>query len=108
MKSNDLQNAIALFPIIPVPGRLPENGSAVSRRRVAGAVRRTILPETIMTDTQTVEVTARDLPLQCPPADAAAWSQHPRVFLEVARAGEALCPYCRTRYVFKGEPPKGH
>ncbi|MDR0576670.1 MAG: zinc-finger domain-containing protein [Candidatus Accumulibacter sp.] len=61
-----------------------------------------------MADTKTVEVTARDLPLQCPPASVAAWNQHPRVFLGAPRAGEAVCPYCNTRYVFKGEAPRGH
>jgi uncharacterized Zn-finger protein len=30
------------------------------------------------------------------------------VFLDVARAGESLCPYCGTKYVYKGAPPKGH
>jgi uncharacterized Zn-finger protein len=36
------------------------------------------------------------------------WARHPRVFLDVAKAGESLCPYCGTRYVYKGAPPKGH
>jgi uncharacterized Zn-finger protein len=30
------------------------------------------------------------------------------VFLDVAKSGELLCPYCGTRYVYKGSPPKGH
>jgi len=55
-----------------------------------------------------VEVTAQDLPLHCPPAGATAWNQHPRVYLDVLHTGEAVCPYCGTRYVFKGEAPKGH
>ena len=57
---------------------------------------------------KTVEVTARDLPLHCPQPGAAQWSSHPRVFLDVVRTGEAVCPYCSTHYVFKGELPKGH
>ena len=36
------------------------------------------------------------------------WNLHPRVFLDVAKTGELLCPYCGTRYVYKGAPPKGH
>ena len=36
------------------------------------------------------------------------WNLHPRVFLDVAKSGELLCPYCGTRYVYKGAPPKGH
>jgi len=55
-----------------------------------------------------VEVTAEDLPLHCPPAKAPAWNLHPRVFLDVVHTGEAVCPYCSTRYVIKGEAPKGH
>jgi len=30
------------------------------------------------------------------------------VFLDVAKAGQMLCPYCSTRYVYKGQRPKGH
>jgi uncharacterized Zn-finger protein len=62
-----------------------------------------------MADIKTVEVAARDLPLHCPPGDAAAvWNQHPRVFLDVRRTGEAICPYCRTHYLLQGGVPKGH
>jgi len=55
-----------------------------------------------------VTVTEKDLPLHCPMPGAPLWARHPRVFLDVAKPGEALCPYCGTRYVYKGEPPKGH
>jgi len=64
-----------------------------------------------MADTSTqkeVTVTAKDLPLHCPMPGAPLWARHPRVFLDVAKPGEALCPYCGTRYVYKGAPPKGH
>jgi len=67
-----------------------------------------------MTDTNSpdqsrfVEVTAKDLPLHCPMPGAPLWARHPRVFLDVATEGETLCPYCGTKYVFKGVPPKGH
>ncbi|WP_263771148.1 zinc-finger domain-containing protein [Propionivibrio soli] len=57
---------------------------------------------------RTVEITAKDLPLHCPMPDAPLWARHPRVFLIVAPDGEVVCPYCSTRYVFKGEAPKGH
>jgi uncharacterized Zn-finger protein len=30
------------------------------------------------------------------------------VFLDVAKEHETLCPYCGTRYVYKGAPVKGH
>lgn len=57
---------------------------------------------------RTVEITADDLPLHCPRPNDPLWCQHPRVFLDVTHGGEATCPYCGTRYVFKGELPKGH
>ncbi|MGA8051646.1 MAG: zinc-finger domain-containing protein [Burkholderiales bacterium] len=55
-----------------------------------------------------VEVTDKDLPLHCPLPTAPLWARHPRVFLDVVDAGEALCPYCGTKYVFKGAPVKSH
>ena len=55
-----------------------------------------------------VELTDKDLPLHCPMPGAPLWARHPRVFLDVAKAGEVLCPYCGTTYVYKGAPHKGH
>ena len=55
-----------------------------------------------------VVVTARDLPLHCPPKSAPLWSQHPRVFLDVEDTGEILCPYCSTLYVLEGGGGKRH
>lgn len=55
-----------------------------------------------------VEITAADLPLHCPRSNAQVWNLHPRVFLDVAHTGEAVCPYCSAHYVLKGEAPKGH
>jgi uncharacterized Zn-finger protein len=45
-----------------------------------------------------VELTAKDLPLYCPNPAMPLWSSHPRVFLDVEATGEAMCPYCGTRY----------
>lgn len=57
--------------------------------------------------TQTcVAVTAADLPLHCPNPAMPLWSSHPRVFLDVAATGEAMCPYCGTRYRLAGAPPR--
>jgi len=47
------------------------------------------------------EVTRAQLPLHCPMDDDSAWNSHPRVFLPIEERGEALCPYCGTRYVLK-------
>ena len=55
-----------------------------------------------------VEVTETNLPLHCPTPKSPLWDMHPRVFLDVVKTGQMLCPYCGTRYVYKGEKPKGH
>jgi uncharacterized Zn-finger protein len=55
-----------------------------------------------------VELTEKDLPLHCPMPGSPLWARHPRVFLDVVRHGEALCPYCGTKYLYKGAAPKGH
>ena len=55
-----------------------------------------------------VEVSEKELPLHCPTPGEPLWSRHPRVFLDVVKYGEALCPYCGTKFVYKGAPVKGH
>ncbi|GAB7129504.1 zinc-finger domain-containing protein [Amantichitinum ursilacus] len=56
-----------------------------------------------------IEIVASDLPLHCPMPDMMKWNAHPRVFLPIEKTGEALCPYCGTRYRIKaGEVLKGH
>jgi uncharacterized Zn-finger protein len=55
-----------------------------------------------------IEVTAADLPLHCPMPSMLLWNAHPRVFLPIETTGEALCPYCGTRYVLKGEIKASH
>jgi uncharacterized Zn-finger protein len=32
------------------------------------------------------------------------WNAHPRVYLPIQKTGEALCPYCGTKYVLLGGP----
>lgn len=54
-----------------------------------------------------VEVTAKGLPLYCPNPAMPLWSSHPRVFLDLAPNGEAMCPYCGTRYRLKEMAHKG-
>ena len=58
-------------------------------------------------DQKSTEVTAADLPLHCPMPSMVLWNAHPRVFLPIAQRGEALCPYCGTRYSLKGGPVAG-
>lgn len=55
-----------------------------------------------------IPVTAHELPLACPQPDAPLWARHPRVFLDVLKTGEVVCPYCSAHYVLSGERPKGH
>ncbi len=40
--------------------------------------------------------------LCCPPRDESLWNAHPRVYLAPDAKGEAVCPYCSTRYRFSG------
>jgi len=50
----------------------------------------------------TVEVQAADLAgpgvVFCPNPKMPLWSNHPRVFIDVAKTGEGRCPYCGTAY----------
>ena len=55
-----------------------------------------------------VEVTAEDLPLHCPMPSMLLWNSHPRVYLPIESTGEAMCPYCGTRYILKGGAIVGH
>jgi len=55
-----------------------------------------------------IEVTADDLPLHCPTPSMLLWNAHPRVFLPIDRTGDALCPYCGTRYILKDGAQSGH
>ena len=49
-----------------------------------------------------VELAARDLQgpgvTFCPNPKMPLWSNHPRVFIDVATTGEGTCPYCGTVY----------
>ncbi len=54
-----------------------------------------------------IEITDTDLPLHCPMPNMQKWNAHPRVFLPIEKTGEALCPYCGTRYTLKGGARSG-
>lgn len=49
-----------------------------------------------------VIVEPKDLPAFCPNKAMPLWSSHPRVFLDLGDAGEAMCPYCGTVYHLRG------
>lgn len=67
---------------------------------------------TIMTQSappaEAVELDARDLPAYCPNPKMTLWNQHPRVFLDVTKEGQARCPYCSTLYRLKPGVKIGH
>jgi uncharacterized Zn-finger protein len=60
-----------------------------------------------MSTSSTVELLAKDLNSQggvycpSPKADMPIWNNHPKVYLDVARTGEAKCSYCGTVYKLK-------
>jgi uncharacterized Zn-finger protein len=65
------------------------------------------------THAATVQVTAKDLQgpgaVVCPNQHMPVWSNHPRVFLDVASTGQAKCPYCGTVYALApGVKVHGH
>ena len=49
-----------------------------------------------------VEVAAKDLQgpgvVFCPNPKMPLWSNHPKVFIDVATEGRGTCPYCGTEY----------
>mgnify|MGYP006347987859 CR=1 FL=1 len=61
-----------------------------------------------------VELLAKDLnghgSVYCPSdkADMKLWNSHPKVYLDVAKTGEAKCPYCGTVYKLKAGEVVGH
>lgn len=59
-----------------------------------------------------VELTAADLQghgvVACPNPKMALWSTHPKVFIDVAKAGQARCPYCSTLYRLRAGEKLSH
>jgi uncharacterized Zn-finger protein len=62
------------------------------------------LTTTEIRDDRAVDVREQDLPVYCPNPRMPLWSSHPRVYLDIAETGEAMCPYCGTRYRLAGGP----
>lgn len=48
-----------------------------------------------------VKISRDHLPLSCPLPEEEVWNKHPRVFLPIEANGEAVCPYCGTRYLLE-------
>ena len=65
------------------------------------------MSEPVSNTQRQIEVTAADLPLHCPMPSMKLWDAHPRVYMPIEKTGEALCPYCGTRYTLKGGPVAG-
>ncbi len=62
------------------------------------------MSEPITNSQRHIEVTPGDLPLHCPMPSMMLWNAHPRVYLPIQKTGEALCPYCGTKYTLQGGP----
>ena len=66
------------------------------------------------TTNNTIELAAKDLNAHggvfCPSplADMKLWNSHPKVYLDVAKTGEARCPYCGTVYQLKAGETVAH
>lgn len=43
-------------------------------------------------------VEKKDFPGHCPPKNAQKWNMHPKVFLKFDNQGQAVCPYCGSKY----------
>jgi uncharacterized Zn-finger protein len=61
-----------------------------------------------------IELKASELNAQggvfCPnlKADMKLWNSHPKVYLDIAKTGEAKCPYCGTVYRLKAGETVSH
>jgi uncharacterized Zn-finger protein len=59
-----------------------------------------------------VELTAKELQgpgvTYCPNPRMPLWSNHPRVYIDVAKTGEGTCPYCGTAYRLKAGEHLAH
>ncbi|MDH5433661.1 MAG: zinc-finger domain-containing protein [Gammaproteobacteria bacterium] len=53
---------------------------------------------TKQSNSNTFKVDAGSLPVCCPPKEQEVWNQHPRVYLDLAKNGEANCPYCGNHF----------
>jgi uncharacterized Zn-finger protein len=65
------------------------------------------MSEPVTNSQRPIEVTAADLPLHCPTPSMMLWNTHPRVYLPIQKTGEALCPYCGTKFTLAGKPQAG-
>ena len=52
-------------------------------------------------ESREVKISRDQLPLSCPPRGEEVWNLHPRVYLPIEATGEAVCPYCGTRYLLE-------
>ena len=67
------------------------------------------MDEPVTNSQRNISITTDDLPLHCPMPSMILWNAHPRVYLPIQKTGEALCPYCGTKYTLVGGPVEaGH
>ncbi|MEN3354629.1 MAG: hypothetical protein V7640_2787 [Betaproteobacteria bacterium] len=65
------------------------------------------MDEPVTNSQRNIAITTDDLPLHCPMPSMVLWNAHPRVYLPIQNTGEALCPYCGTKYMLVGGPIDG-
>jgi len=65
------------------------------------------MDEPVTNSQRNITVSTDDLPLHCPMPSMMLWNAHPRVYLPIQKTGEALCPYCGTKYMLVGGPADG-
>jgi uncharacterized Zn-finger protein len=65
------------------------------------------MDEPVTNSQRNIAITTDDLPLHCPMPSMVLWNAHPRVYLPIQQTGEALCPYCGTKYMLIGGPIDG-
>jgi uncharacterized Zn-finger protein len=65
------------------------------------------MDEPVTNSQRNISITTDDLPLHCPMPSMILWNAHPRVYLPIQKTGEALCPYCGTKYMLVGGPVEG-
>ncbi len=53
------------------------------------------------TNERIIKVDREQLPLSCPQPEDEVWNMHPRVYLSLDNKGDAVCPYCGTKYVLQ-------
>lgn len=81
--------------IVIIPRKQPlEMGESVRAR--SGTVDQNLIQANAQ---HKYEVRHDDIPISCPMPGMYLWNSHPKVYLPIQEAGEAICPYCGAKYI---------